>query len=323
MMRQRVPFLLLVIACWLASTVAGAAQTYPDRVIKLIVAYPAGGPVDVMARFLGQRLAPNLGPLIIDNRAGGGGLVGTKAAAAADPDGYTLLFGGPTTLAAAPMLFKNPGYDPVKNFTPVAMIASVPFVIAVSPKVPVTTLQELVAYAKANPGKLNYGAPAATMAQLTAELFKLTAGVDIVDVPYKSGATALADILSGQMDVAFEPTSLMLGQLKAGKLRSLAITSTTRNPELPDVPTVIECGYPDYTAGTWSGIVAPAGTPAAIVSRLNSAINKTILAPETKANLAKLGAEPMTGSPEEFAKFLAEETRKWTTVIQKSGIKFD
>jgi tripartite-type tricarboxylate transporter receptor subunit TctC len=315
------PATVLAIACSLGVAPA-SAQTYPNKTIKLIVAYPAGGPVDVMARFVAQRLAPNLGSIIVDNRSGGSGLVGTRAAAGADADGYTLLFGGPTTLSAAPMLFKNPGYDPVKSFTPVAMICSVPFVIAVAPKVPVKTLQEFVAYAKANPGKLNYGAPAATMAQLTAELFKQTAGVDIVDVPYRGAATAVTDMLSGQMDVAFEPTSLILGQIKGGKLRPLAVTSATRNPELPDVPTAIESGF-QFTAGTWSGIVAPANTPANIVARLNDTINDTILAPETRANLARLGAEPLTGSPQDFASFLAAETMKWTNVVRQSGIKFD
>src|SRR5262249_9873080 len=197
-------------------------------------------------------------------------------ASAAEPDGYMLLFGTSTTMAAGPALYKNLGYDPIRSFTPVAMVSSVPFALVVAPATPVKTVGELIAYAKAHPGKLNYGAPTGTLPHLTAEMFKHAAGVDIVHVPYKGAATAITDMRSGQIDLAFEPYSMLLGHIREGRVRARAVTGATRSSELPDIPTMIESGLPGFTSVSWSGVVAPLGTPAEIVARLNAAVNAGI-----------------------------------------------
>jgi tripartite-type tricarboxylate transporter receptor subunit TctC len=241
--------LLTALAAFGMLATAVRAETYPTRPIKLIVPFPPGGPVDVMARVVVQRLSTSLGQVIIDNRPGAGGTLGSRAAAMAEPDGYTLLFGSSTTLAAGPALYRNPGYDPVKSFVPVGMISSVPFVLAVAPHLPTRTVAELVAYAKANPGKLNFGAPTGTLPHLTGEMLKTRAGIDIIHIPYKGAATAITDVLSGQMDMAFEPISVMVGHVREGKVIPLAVTGATRSPELPNVPTMIESGYPEAGAG--------------------------------------------------------------------------
>jgi tripartite-type tricarboxylate transporter receptor subunit TctC len=299
------------------------AQPYPNHPIKLIVPFPPGGPVDVMARLVAQRLSQTLGPVIIDNRPGAGGTIGSKSAASAEPDGYTLLFGSSTTLAAGPALYKNLGYDPIRSFAPVAMISSVPFALVVAPSVPARSVAELVAYAKARPGKLNFGAPTGTLPHLTAEMFKAAAAIDIVHIPYRGAANAITDMLIGQIDMAFEPTSVLLGHISDGKLRPLAVTSATRSAELADVPTMIESGFPGFVSLSWSGIVAPAGTPAEIVDLLNTAVNASIDAADTRANLAKMGAEPRVGTTAEFAALIAAETPKWAAVVKAAGIKVD
>ena len=315
-------FAAIAIAAVAAANPA-AAQPYPNRPIKLIVPFPPGGPVDVMARLVAQRLSQSLGPIIIDNRPGAGGTIGAKSAAAADPDGYTLLFGSSTTLAASPALYKNLGYDPIASFTPVAMISSVPFALVVAPAFPARTVPELVAYAKRNPGKVNFGAPTGTLPHLTAAMFRAAAAIDIVHIPYRGAANAVTDMLTGQIDMAFEPTSVLLGHISDGKLRPLAVTGPTRNAELADVPTMIESGFPGFVSLSWSGIVAPAGTPAEIVRTLNAAVNAGIGAADTRASLAKMGAEPKAGTIEDFAALLAAEAPKWAAVVKAAGIKIE
>jgi tripartite-type tricarboxylate transporter receptor subunit TctC len=316
---------LALLAASLAFGLAGpaAAQSYPDKPIKLITPFPPGGPVDVMARFVAQQLSASVGQVIVDNRPGAGGTIGAKFAASAAPDGYTLLLGSSTTLAAATALYKNIGYDPAKSFEPIALISSVPFALAVAPSLPVKNVAELVAYAKAHPGKLNYGAPTGALPHLTAEMFKMFAGIDIVHIPYKGAANAITDMLSGQIDLAFEPTSVLIPHIEAGKVRGLATTGKTRSPQLPDLPTMIESGYPDFVSVSWSGVVAPAGTPAAIVAKLNAAINASLNAADTKATLAKLGANPGGGSPQDFAALIAEETPRWAAVVKTAGVRVD
>ena len=299
------------------------AQTYPSRPIKLIAPFPPGGPVDVMARLVAQRLSETFGTMIVDNRPGAGGTIGSRGAAAAEPDGYTLLFGSSTTLAAGPALYKNIGYDPVKSFAPVAMISSVPFAIVVSPSLPVHSVAELIADAKQHPGKLNYGAPTGALPHLTGEMFKAATGVDIVHIPYKGAAMAMTDLIGGQVEVAFEPVSVLLGHIADGSVRVLAIADATRSPDLPDVPTMIESGYPGVISVSWSGIVAPAGTPATIVAKLNAAVNAVIAAPETRATLAKLGATPKAGTPEELGAYIAAETPKWAAVVKAAHISVE
>ncbi len=320
-MRARV--ILAAIAALACAITHAGAQPYPNRPIKLIVPFPPGGPVDVMARFVAQRLSTSIGQVIIDNRPGAGGTIGAKAAAAAEPDGYTLLFGSSTTLAASPALYKNLGYDPVRSFAPIAMISSVAFALVVAPAVQARSVQELVAHARTHPGKLNFGAPTGTLPHLTAEMFKSAAAIDIVHIPYRGAANAITDILTGQIDLAFEPTSVLLAHIVEGKVRPLAVTSATRMAELADVPTMIESGFADFVSVSWSGIVAPAGTAPEIVARLNAVVNASINAPESKASLAKLGAEAKAGTPQEFAALIAAETPKWAAVVKSAGIRID
>jgi tripartite-type tricarboxylate transporter receptor subunit TctC len=316
---------LAMLAASLALGLAGpaAAQSYPDKPIKLITPFPPGGPVDVMARFVAQQLSASVGQVIVDNRPGAGGTIGAKFAASAAPDGYTLLLGSSTTLAAATALYKNIGYDPAKSFEPIALISSVPFALTVAPSLPVKNVAELVAYAKAHPGKLNYGAPTGALPHLTAEMFKMFAGIDIVHIPYKGAANAITDMLSGQIDLAFEPTSVLIAHIEAGKVRGIATTGKIRSAQLPDLPTMIESGYRDFVSVSWSGLVAPAGTAAAIVAKLNAAINASLNAADTKATLAKLGADPGGGSPQDFAALIAEETPRWAAVVKAAGVRVD
>jgi tripartite-type tricarboxylate transporter receptor subunit TctC len=314
---------LLALAFAMEPIGAAHAQPFPSRPIKMIVPFPPGGPVDVMARVVVQRLSASLGQVIIDNRPGAGGTLGSRAAAMAEPDGYTLLFGSSTTLAAAPALYNNSGYDPLKSFVPVAMISSVPFVLAVAPHVHARTLAELVALAKANPGKLNFGAPTGTLPHLTGEMFKLRAGIDVVHIPYRGAASAITDMLSGQMDMAFEPVSVMVGHVREGKVIPLAVTGATRSPELPDVPTMIESGYPGFLSMSWTGVVAPAGTPREVVAKINRAVIESFRSKEAAESLARLGAEPNFGTPESFGATIAAEIPKWAETVRAAGIRLD
>ena len=257
--------------------------------------------------------------MVVDNRPGASGAIGTRAAAAAEPDGHTLLIGSVTTLATGPLLARNVGYDPVKDFVPVAMLATTPFALVVAPRIPVQTLQELIAYARANPGKLNFGTPTGTLAHLTGELFRVRTGIDFVVIPYKGAATAVTDILAGQVDMAFEPTSVLVSHIHDGKVRPLAVTGAARSRELAEVPTMIESGIADFTSYSWTAILAPRGTPAAVVDRLNAAINQGLNSPEIDSTLRRLSAEAKIGSPQDFAAFLADETRKWAAIVKSSG----
>jgi tripartite-type tricarboxylate transporter receptor subunit TctC len=321
---SRMATLMLLAAAFATSLVVAAhAQLYPSRPIKMIVPFPPGGPVDVMARVVVQRLSASLGQVIIDNRPGAGGTLGSRAAAMAEADGYTLLFGSSTTLAAAPSLYRNPGYEPLKSFVPVGMISSVPFVLAVAPHVHAHTVAELVGLAKANPGKLNFGAPTGTLPHLTGEMFKLRAGIDVVHIPYKGAASAITDMLSGQMDMAFEPISVMVGHVREGKVVALAVTGATRSSELPDVPTMIENGYPGFLSMSWTGIVAPAGTSPDVVAKINRAIGESFRSKEAADSLARLGAEPNFGTPESFGATIAAEIPKWAETVRAAGIRLD
>ena len=241
----------------------------------------------------------------------------------AEPDGYTLLFGSSTTLAAGPALYRNPGYDPVKSFVPVGMISAVPFVLAIAPHVPARTLGAFVVYAKANPGKVNFGAPTGTLPHLTGEMLKMRAGIDIVHIPYKGAATAITDVLSGETDMTFEPISVMVGHVREGKVIPLAVTGAARSPELPDVPTMIESGYPGFVSMSWTGIVAPAGTPRDVVAKLNRAVIDSFNSKEATASLARLGAEPKFGTPESFGAVIAAEIPRWAETVRAAGVRLD
>ena len=314
----------VIVILGLAAFAATGVHAYPTKPVKLIVPFAAGGPIDVMGRLVAQWLSSALGQqVVVDNRPGASGAIGTRAAAAAAPDGHTLLVGSVTTLATGPLLTKNPGYDPVKDSVPVALLGRTPFALVVAPRVPATTPQELVAYARANPGKLNFGTPIGTLAHLTGELFRIRTGIDIVVIPYKGAATAVTDVLAGQVDMTFEPTSVLVTHIHDGKVRPLAVTGTARSPRLPQVPTMIESGVAGFTSYSWTGILAPAGTPADIVDTLNGAINQGLKSAGMSSSLERLGAEAQAGSPQDFAAFMAEETLKWGAIVKSSGVRLD
>ena len=319
---------LFSIALVLLATSIGSAlaQTYPTRTINIVIAFPPGGPTEGVVRLLAEKLSLSLGqPVVIENRPGGaGGSVGTRSVASAAPDGHTLLLSPPGPLVVAPVIYKNIGYDPAKAFTPIAALLSISQMLVVNPAVPVKSVQELVAYAKANPGKIFFPSPGyGTQPHLLGELFKLMAGIDIVHVPYKGPAAAVTDLLAGQVQMLFESIGPLLPYIEAGKLRALAVTGEARDPQLPNVPTTIESGFPKLQATFWTGILAPAGTPASIINRLNAEINVIMKTKEMAAILAKLSAKPKVGSPVDFSTFIAAEAQKWAAIVKAANIKVD
>jgi tripartite-type tricarboxylate transporter receptor subunit TctC len=317
--------LCVLVALGLAPGVAGpaAAQTYPDRLIKLVVPFPAGGPIDITARLLVQRLGPILRQtVVIENRGGAGGALGAKAVATAEPDGYTLLFGNASALVVGPAVYRFRDYDTLKQFTPIAKVTEGYEVLVVAPNFPPGNIQELIAYAKANPGKLNFGSMGyGNLTHLVAELFKLRTGTDFVHVPYKGSPEAIAGIVAGEVHILFGEVAGLLPLVRDGKIRALGVSSAARNALAPELPTMIEGGLADFIALTFTGMVAPAGTPGTIVNKLNAAINEALKPADMVAALGKLGAEVRTGSPADFGAFLAKERDKWVDVVTRTGIK--
>ena len=300
-----------------------AAQSYPNRVIRMITPFTPGSPVDVAARLLAQHLGANLGQnVIVDNRPGAGTTTGMKAAAMAEPDGYTLLFQS-SSLVVAPAMYKNLDYDPLKSFAPVANIAWGSWVTVVPPSLPVRTVPEFIAYAKANPGKLNFGFGQGTAPQLVGEWLKVTNKLEIGSVPYRGGMQAVTDMLGGTIHLNIGTASTLVPLIQEGKLRAISVWGPARFPELPDVPTMMESGFPGLSLYFWSGLWVPAGTPAAIVSRLNAETNAALRSPEMKASMDKLGIEATIGSPQDFAAFIADEAPKWARIVEASGVKVD
>jgi len=306
-------------------TVTADAQSYPDRLVRIIVPQGPGGPTDLLARVTAQRLQTAYGQnVIIENRGGAGGVIAAKAAGSAEPDGYTLFMGNTSVLVLIPILSKTANYDPDKLFAPVARIAESYQVLVVHPSLPVKTVAELVAYAKANPNKLNYAsAGIGNTIHLAGELFNHSAGINIVHVPYNSGAEATTAVLGGQVQMTFVNITGLPPLIADGKLRALAVTSPKRLPLLPDVPTMIESGYPDFVVRAFFGIVAPAGTPAPIVDKLNATINTEMTSSEMQTTLKRLGAEAGSGTAAEFAAFIAAERRKWSAVAKAANISID
>jgi tripartite-type tricarboxylate transporter receptor subunit TctC len=299
------------------------AQSYPNRPIKMILPFPPGGPIDTMGRLIAQRMSTGLGQnVIIENRAGGGSSIGMRAVASADPDGYTLLFASSGPLAITPALYKNLDYDPNTSFVPIATVSSGPMALVVSPNLPVKSVQELVAYAKANPGKLNYGCTVGTPPHMAWGLFTVLTGTDIVYVPYKGAAAAFTDLVGGQIQMNFDATGSLLPFIRDGKLKALAVSSETRNPDLPEVPTMVESGI-DFLMSFWTAVLAPAGTPPEIVGKLNAVINDALRSDDMKASLAKFQVEAKIGSSQDFAAFLAAETKKWADVAKAANIKIE
>lgn len=313
------PTALATVVALLVSTHVGAAN-YPDRPIKLVVPFGPGGPPDVAARIIAEYLSSHLGPVVVENHVGAGGTLGARAVASAPPDGYTLLAATAGSLAISPHLYQNAGIDPIKDFIAVALVSSAPFVLAVQKSVPAHSVAELVAYAKANPGALNYGAVIGTPPQLCGEMFKVLTGTDIVFVPYKSATQATTDVLTGQMAMTFEGTTGIVPYIRSGQLRPLAVTSAARVAEIPDVPTMDEAGYPGMPPDSWQAIVAPAGTPADIVAKINAVVNEGLITPEVRNKIERLGGKPQPRSPEEFAAFIVSQTQRWNNVIRRTGV---
>ena len=319
-------FRRIALAGLLATLASGAwAQAYPTKPIRLVVPFPPGGATDILARAVAQKLTDEWGqPVVVDNRPGAGGNIGSELVAKAAPDGYTLEMGTVGTHAINASLYAKMPYDHVKDFAPVILVAGVPNVLEVNPSLPVNTVQELIAYAKANPGKLNFASSGnGTSIHLSGELFKVMTGVQMTHIPYKGSGPALQDLIGGQVQLMFDNLPPSLPQIKAGKLRALAVTSSTRSPALPDTPTIAESGLPGYEASSWFGVLAPAGTPPAIIAKLNAEIAAWLATPEAKEKMVALGANIGGGSPEDFAKHIAAETAKWQKVVKESGAKVD
>ena len=298
------------------------AQSYPDRPVRIIVPTPAGGPVDVMARLVAAALPESLGQnVVIENKPGAGNIIGSKIAAEAVPDGYTLMVSAASGLIMSPMIYRNPGYD-ASSFTPIALIAETPQLLVINPQLPFKSVADLVAYAKANPGKLNYSTGGiGTLPHLAAELFKKTTGTNIVHVPYKGGGPALTGVVAGEAQMTFDPLATSLQLIKAGKLRALAIAGPVRSDALPGVPTMAESGYQSFTVGAWTALLAPKGTPDLIVAKLNAAVNKALQSEPMKSTLARLGAQPRGGTPKALGDFMTSETAKWKPIVASLNLK--
>ena len=324
MISKRTVLYALACIALLLTAANATAQPYPNKPIRLIVPFPPGGPIDVMGRLIGDRMTQGLGQtVVIENRPGAGAVIGSRAVASAEPDGYTFLFGSSGSLAVTPALYKNAGYDPVKSFAPVAAVSEGTLVLATHPAVPAKSVAELVAHAKANPGKLNYGSGLGTPPHIAWGLFKLLTKTDVLYVPYKGAAPAITDLIAGQMHFIIDAPGVLLPHIEQGKLRGLAVTSPKRSADLPDLPTMVESGYPDFVMTFWTGVVAPAGTPAAVVARVNGVINDGLRSDAMKASLAKFRVEPRPGTPADFAAFIASESKKWAGVIAAAGIKVE
>ncbi len=311
-----------IVGTLLAGVLSGSAFSFPDKPIRIVNGFAAGGGSDILLRALLPAFSEKLGqPLVVDYRVGAGGNVAIEAVTKAAPDGYTLLMGF-AGLATAPFLNAKLPFDPLKDLAPVTLVGIVPNVLMVHPAVPIKSVREFVAYARAHPGKLNFTSPGAgTTQHLVGELFKVAAGIDMVHIPYKGGGQAQADVVGGQAQSLFNVLPVGLPMIRADKLRAIAVTGKTRSEALPEVPTMIEAGFPAVTAVTWNGILAPAGTPREVVAKLNQAMVSVLRTPEMKEQLANLGQEVAWSTPDEFALFLREETEKWRKVIAAAGLK--
>jgi tripartite-type tricarboxylate transporter receptor subunit TctC len=316
---------LLWVALAMANVYPALAETWPTRPIRFIVPFAPGGGGDVVGRIIGQRMSEQLGkPLVIDNRAGGGGTLGCELAAKAAPDGYTLLLGNVGPIAVGPALYPKLAYDPVRDFAPVTMIASFPNLLVANPGLPFKTVPELVAYAKSRPGTLNFAsAGAGTSTHLAGELFKSVAGIDVVHVPYKGGAAAMTDIIAGQVAYYFGTMPSSMPLAKAGKLRALAVTSLTRSPAAPEVPTIAESGYPKFETAAWYGLMFPTGTPREIVARTNAATMVVLALPDIRERLVHEGSEPLGSTPAQFGAYIKAEIAKWSGVVKAAHLKAD
>jgi tripartite-type tricarboxylate transporter receptor subunit TctC len=320
-------FLSTLIAVFLAASSVALAQTqpYPSKPIRFVVPYPAGGPLDTVARLLGQKVAESTKqPVIVDNKPGAGGNIGADAVAKSAPDGYTILMGAVATHAINPTLYASMPYDASRDFIAVTQVASTPNVLVVNPSVPASSVREFIAYAKANPGKLNFGSGSTGSAgHLAGELFKTMAGVDMTHVPYKGAAPAMNDLIGGQIQLMFDNLASSLAQVKAGRIKALAVTTAKRSALAPDLPTISESGLPGFDISTWFGIFVPAGTPRDTVDRLHAEFTRALASADIREKMLALGAEPAGSKPEEFAAYIRAEADKYARVIRASGAKAD
>ncbi|WP_454724860.1 MULTISPECIES: Bug family tripartite tricarboxylate transporter substrate binding protein [Cupriavidus] len=328
-MRPSASFLRWIVPAMLALAAFGAAAataaTYPDKPLRLVVPFPAGGPTDAMARLIGQHLSQQLGqPVVIDNRGGAGGTIATEAVAAAAPDGYTLFFSTTGTMAINPSLYRTLKTDPVKAFDAVGSVASTVNVLVVPPGSAAASVKDLIALARQKPGTLTFGSAGnGSSNHLSGELFKSMAAIDIVHVPYKGSAAAFTDLLGGRISMMFDTVSSQAQYIGAGKVRALAVTGPARSEALPKVPTVAESGLPGFDVTIWFGLSAPKGTPPAVIARLNGELQKVLGMPEVKAQLATLGARPLPGTPKDFAELVRHDAGKWAPVVKASGASLD
>jgi tripartite-type tricarboxylate transporter receptor subunit TctC len=306
-----------------AGITSASAQPYPNRPIRFVVPFAPGGSTDTLARTIGQKLTDALQQqVVVDNRSGANGNIGMEIVAHAAPDGYTILLGYIANLGIGPSLYAKLPFDPVRDYAPVTQLASSPNILAVHPSLPVKSFRELIAYAKANPRKLNFASSGvASVGHLTGELLNTAAGIDMVHVPYKGSGQAVIDLLGGQVQMMFSGMSSVMQHIKAGKLRALAVTGAQRSPAVPEVPTIAESGFPGFEATAWYGVLAPARTPKTIVTRLHDEIVRGLALPDVKERLNNVGFELVGGTPDEFAVFIKSEITKWAKVVKASGAK--
>jgi tripartite-type tricarboxylate transporter receptor subunit TctC len=299
------------------------AQSFPSRAITLVIPFAPGGSTSIVGRTIADKMSELLGEkVVVDNRPGAGGTVGTKAVAKSEPDGYTIALGYTGTLAIGPSLYKNAGYDPRKDFAPIGLIGNAPNSLVVHPSFPAKTIGELIAYAKANPGKVNFGsAGAGTVSHITGEYFAASAGIKLVHIPYKGTGPALTDLLGGHIPMAFAPIPASHPSVTAGLLRALAVTSTTRSSLLPDVPTIAEAALPGFDASLYYGLVAPAGTPRPVIDKLNKTLQAALASDEVKKQLGLDGTEITPGTPEDYAAFIDKDEKKWSGLVKASGVE--
>jgi tripartite-type tricarboxylate transporter receptor subunit TctC len=308
----------------LAVSVPAVAQDYPTKPITLVVPFPAGGGNDALARLMAERMSRTLGQqVVVENRGGAGGTIGTRAVAKAVPDGYTILLSYTGTFAINPSLYPNAGYDPRKDFAPIGAIAASPSVLVVHPSLPVKSIADLIAYAKANPGKINYAFVPGTVGHITTELFARTAGIELTKIPYKGNGDALGNLVGGHVSMMFISILPIIGNVDAGKLRALAVTSAEHSPLLPEVPPIAQSGLPGFGAVILYGLAAPPGTPRPIVERLNKELQAALAADDVKAKLNADGAVPVPGSPDEYAAAIDADERKWGAIVKSLNLKIE
>jgi tripartite-type tricarboxylate transporter receptor subunit TctC len=324
--RRRVVGAGLMLGLNALAPVTATAQSYPNRPVKIIVPFAPGGPTEFIIRLVADRLTAMLGQaFVIENRPGGaGGTVGAKSVTTADPDGYTLLFSSPGPLVTAAAVYRNLDYDPVKSFSPIAMLIYAPQMLVVNPSVAARSLPELVTLVKNHPGKITFGSSGyGTQPHMLGEMLKLMADINIVHVPYRGAGQSVTDLVAGQVQMIFETTTILLPHVQSSRLRALAVAMDARSPLLPNVPTTAESGYPKLVASFWSGLLAPSGTPSGIVEKLNATINEILKSNEAQDGLARLNAQAKIGTPQDFAAFIAAETSRWTAIANETGIKVD